>query len=55
MFLSNSDHQVLTQDLEIRTVDTETLSNMSRRQQELKICFSMDNAKPDPAKTDLCK
>ena len=33
------------------SVDTETLSKMSRRQQELKICFSMHNAKTDPTKT----
>ena len=56
MFLSSSDHQVLIQDLEI--VCPWILKNSPicpRRQQELKICFGMNNTKPHSANTDLCK
>ena len=56
MFLSNSDHQVLIQDLEIVCPWILKHSPICPRcQQELKICFSMDNPKPDPEKTNLCK
>ena len=48
MFLSNSDHQVLIQDLEIVCPWILKHSPICpRRQQELKTCFSMDNPKPD--------
>ena len=49
-FLSNSDHQVRIQDLEIVCpwiLKHSPIHVCPRRQQELKICFSMDNAKPD--------
>ena len=47
-FLSNSDHQVLIQDLEIVCPWILKHSPICpRRQQELKIRFSMDNPKPD--------
>ena len=44
-FLSNSDHQVLIQDLCPWILKHSPIC--PRRQQELKICFSMDNPKPD--------
>ena len=48
MFLSNTDHQVLIQDVEIVCPWILKHSPICpRRQQELKIRFSMDNPKPD--------
>ena len=56
MFLSNSDHQDLIQDLEIVCPWILKHSPICpRRQQGLKICLSMNKAEPDSAKTDLCK